>query len=411
MQKKAVLAMIIGLLLGCRSAPFLPVHSSEVEHAAIVVPDDFATVQQAINNASSGDVIYVKTGTYYENVLVNKSISLIGENVNTTVIDGSGLGTVIEISAGKVAIMNLTVKNSGASIQDSAIELSNVENCSISGNVLIDDGYNGIMLYQSVRNTVIANVVEETGLNGIILYGSDNDTVSENTVQNASFYGIVLQNSSGCNVKDNIVTSNYEGIALVNSNGNSVSHNTVTGSVSRGIRLDDPSDYNNFTENIVTNNDGYGFWMWYSSHNLFYHNLCNNTNNILVLSSPEHGYNSTNTWDNGYPAGGNYWSDYKGQDVYSGPYQNETGSDGIGDTPYVIDKYNVDRYPLMIPVVIEYPSTATLLLSLVFMTFLIATWKKKNPKSITTKPQMSNFAYLQFSQTPSRRNKSLQRKT
>jgi hypothetical protein len=55
---------------------------------------------------------------------------------------------------------------------------------------------------------------------------------------------------------------------------------------------------------------------------------------------------SVNRWDNSYPSGGNYWSDYTGFDLYSGPYQNETGSDGIGDTPYVIDADNQDNYPL-----------------------------------------------------------------
>jgi hypothetical protein len=52
-------------------------------------------------------------------------------------------------------------------------------------------------------------------------------------------------------------------------------------------------------------------------------------------------------WDNGYPDGGNYWSDYTGTDVYSGAGQNMPGSDGIGDTPYVIDAHNRDNYPLM----------------------------------------------------------------
>jgi hypothetical protein len=55
----------------------------------------------------------------------------------------------------------------------------------------------------------------------------------------------------------------------------------------------------------------------------------------------------TNTWDDGYPSGGNYWSDYNGIDVKSGSYQNETGSDGVGDTPYIIDANNTDHYPLM----------------------------------------------------------------
>jgi hypothetical protein len=59
-----------------------------------------------------------------------------------------------------------------------------------------------------------------------------------------------------------------------------------------------------------------------------------------------------NVWDDGYPSGGNYWSDYKGIDVKSGPNQDQPRSDGIGDTPYVIDANNQDRYPLMNPYVL-----------------------------------------------------------
>jgi len=58
---------------------------------------------------------------------------------------------------------------------------------------------------------------------------------------------------------------------------------------------------------------------------------------------------STNVWDDGYPSGGNYWSDYNGTDIFRGIYQNETGSDGIGDTAYIIDANNIDHYPLMSP--------------------------------------------------------------
>jgi hypothetical protein len=57
----------------------------------------------------------------------------------------------------------------------------------------------------------------------------------------------------------------------------------------------------------------------------------------------------TNVWDDGYPPGGNYWSDYTGVDVKSGPNQDQPSSDGIGDTPYIIDEYNQDNYPLMKP--------------------------------------------------------------
>jgi len=56
-----------------------------------------------------------------------------------------------------------------------------------------------------------------------------------------------------------------------------------------------------------------------------------------------------NVWDDGYPSGGNYWSDYTGVDVKGGPDQDLPGSDGIGDTPYVLDTNNRDRYPLTKP--------------------------------------------------------------
>jgi len=66
------------------------------------------------------------------------------------------------------------------------------------------------------------------------------------------------------------------------------------------------------------------------------------------------GYSSS--WDDDYPSGGNYWSNYTGVDVKSGSYQNETGSDGIGDTPYIIDANNIDDYPLVVPTAIpEFP--------------------------------------------------------
>jgi parallel beta-helix repeat protein len=377
---RELLGIGIALLLGCMFASLLYVQSFGRELATIVVPDDFPTIQEAINKAGPGDTIYIRAGTYHENVLVNKSVSVIGEDRYNTVIDGSGLGTVIGVGASNVSIANLTVINAGFSIEDSGIELSGAENCSINGNVLIENGNNGIMLYQSICNAVIANIVEETGQSGIILYGSNNNTVSGNTVRNASDYGIVLQDSFYCHVIENTVARNYEGIALLASNENSVCRNTVTESVSHGIRLDDPSDYNTFAENTLANNNGYGFWMWFSSYNLFCHNLCNNSKNVLVLSAPAYGYNSTNAWDNGYPSGGNYWSDYDGQDLCTGPYQNETGSDGIGDTPYVIDEYNKDLFPLMTLVVIEYPSTVTLLSALVFAAFLIVAGKKKLEK-------------------------------
>jgi len=92
-----------------------------------------------------------------------------------------------------------------------------------------------------------------------------------------------------------------------------------------------------------------GILLVHSSNNSIYHN--NFVDNTYQISND----GSVNVWDDGYPSGGNYWSDYSAVDLFGGPYQNVTGSDGVGDTPYVIDEYNVDRYPLMAPYTIIPP--------------------------------------------------------
>ena len=79
---------------------------------------------------------------------------------------------------------------------------------------------------------------------------------------------------------------------------------------------------------------------------IYHNNFLSNVNQVFFNLSWCAGQN---IWDNGCPFGGNYWSDYNGTDLFSGSYQNETGSDGLGDSPYVIDENNIDHYPLMGP--------------------------------------------------------------
>jgi parallel beta-helix repeat protein len=153
-------------------------------------------------------------------------------------------------------------------------------------------------------------------------------------------------------VSSNNVTHNQEeGIWFYDSSDdNTVSGNNVTAN-GDGIYFESSSDNNTFFGNNITANH-IGIYLIYSSGNTFYHNdFVNNTQQVSSDGLP-------NTWDNGYPSGGNYWSDYTGVDEKNGPYQNLTGSDGIGDTPYIIDANNTDRYPLMGP----------------FHTFNVGTW-------------------------------------
>jgi len=87
---------------------------------------------------------------------------------------------------------------------------------------------------------------------------------------------------------------------------------------------------------------------------------------------------SSNFWDDGYPSGGNYWSDYTGVDVYKGPYQNVTGSDGIGDTPYVIDADNVDHYPLTSEIVIPESYSSLILLLIMILSSVAIVVSNRN---------------------------------
>ena len=91
------------------------------------------------------------------------------------------------------------------------------------------------------------------------------------------------------------------------------------------------------------NSSGIGLKLLYASSNL----IASNDFIDNAVQVDEHYTSTDNAWNDDYPTGGNYWSDYIGVDLYSGPNQDLPGSDGIGDTPYTIGVF--DQYPLMAP--------------------------------------------------------------
>jgi len=178
--------------------------------------------------------------------------------------------------------------------------------------------------------------------------------------------GLLLGFTNGSFIQGNDIRNNQIGIDVVGSKGNTISANNLTSNDWMGVGLRRDSSNNVMVGNIVTSN-GMAIWLFKSGKNticsnsiqfngveiffdegsetnIIYHN--NFIDNKLVVSNF---WNATNSWDDGYPSGGNYWIDYNGTDLYSGPFQNVTGSDGIGDSPYVIDANNTDRFPLMSP--------------------------------------------------------------
>jgi len=203
-----------------------------------------------------------------------------------------------------------------------------------------------------------------SSLYGIYLDGRSNVTIRNTNVKNFD-YGIWLNSSSDNSINGNNITNNWDGISLRYSSNNSMNGNTIANN-KEGIWLAHSSNHNSIDGNNIENNNYEGILFDSSSDNVICHNnFVNNVRQVYYIVAPV-----ANVWDDGYPSGGNYWSDYDGTDA---------NKDGIGDTPYIIDANNTDHYPLMTQYVIpEFPSFV--ILPLFFMATLLAviTYRRKH---------------------------------
>jgi parallel beta-helix repeat protein len=197
-------------------------------------------------------------------------------------------------------------------------------------------------LWQTNNTKISGNSITESSYYGIRLVSSSNNSISENSITASSYYGIRLYSSSNNSLSGNSISNNNLGIYLYDSSdNNSIERNNVTAN-NYGFWLDSSSN-NSISGNIIKSNV-FGIRLDSSSSNKIYQNdFINNEQQIFLFGS------FYNAWDDGYPSGGNHWSDYTGVDLKNGPFQNNTGSDGIGDTPYLINGNNTDNYPLMKP--------------------------------------------------------------
>jgi len=241
---------------------------------------------------------------------------------DSVVLDGQGhllqgvVGTTGIDLSGRT---NVTVQNTLIREFDVGILLANGTRNFIVGNSISDSLNGSIMLDYASFNTLAGNNLTVNYATGISLYDSPTNTITTNRIIN-SLFGCSFYSSSGNSISENtIITSNDTAIFIYYSSGNVLTGNNITNNY-QGIHFSSCSD-----------------------NQVYHNNFVNNWNR--QVSNTE----STSTWDEGYPSGGNYWSDYNGTDACRGPSQNQTGSDGIGDTPYFINIDNQDNYPLMRP--------------------------------------------------------------
>jgi len=291
---------------------------------------DYPTIQWAIDNANQGDEIQVDSGTYYENVKVNRQVILKGIDAGQgkPVVDAGGLGNAVTVSADGSTVEGFSAINSYKNgIWHSGIEVKSNNN-SIKNNS-VSSNYYGIYLENSNKNVLSGNTSDANAYDGIVLAHSSYNTIDNNIVSNSS-YGIRLDD---------------------NSNFNALGNNIVKLNANAGLFIEYGYD-NTLNSNILKSN-AYGAFIFSGARNKFYHNnfIDNSQFNVDDRSG------TANIWDDGYPGGGNYWSDYKGIDINNGENQDQSGSDGIGDSPYPIacNSFNTcggvsyDRYPPMKP--------------------------------------------------------------
>lgn len=280
--------------------------SSGIGAAAEVHVQPGDSIQTALDNAVSGDVIILKPGIYTENIKINKDnlvISSESGNPDDTVITAkSSDNHVISLQADNVKISGLGItgiKNSYAGIY-----LSECNNCVVENNKILNNSY-GIYLLNSKGNKLLDNVVTNNGESGILLSTSTNNTLSGNTASDNKDTGIHISTSDG---------------------------NTLTG-------------------NNVSLNDVYGLFVCpESDKNLVYNNYFNNTVNAKIQNGVGNAYNTKKTEGEnivgGSYLGGNFWAE-PGGTGFSDTAVDEDG-DGIADSEYRLSQSTYsDQLPLI----------------------------------------------------------------
>jgi len=301
-----------------------------------------------------------------------------GENKSNTVIDANHSENVIEIHSNNVTIKYLSIVHGG--VERSGIRISDYNNATISHCNISNNRY-GIIILNSNNTSISHNIFNfndsgEQPWNAINIQYCNHCNIINNNITSTGHFAIFLNSGMYNFIRNNILINIKDGIQLSRAMYNTVDNNTISkfgvmgillylshnneitnNNVSdggiltnynhrAGIMLAYENYYNNITNNLLVNNLAYNIWLWgvfsgqgwrVPENNSIWHNNLFDANQAL-----DNGLN--NIWNDVYPSGGNYWSDF--DEPGEGAWDNN--SDGIVDTPYDIPGFgNQDLYPLM----------------------------------------------------------------
>ena len=378
--------------LATKKIEHVDTHMSGTRGNPIIVDDDggqdFTTIQDAVNASHAGDTIHVWAGTYNENVLINKTLTLIGNGGSDTIIDAEGNGDVVLITANWVNLTGFNITNSGSQYlpdRDAGIDIksyyNNITNCVVHHNyfgIYLDGGF---QLSESSYNVVDNNRVFSNEKTGIRLHWSNYNRISNNTCWNNDYNGGIGESLSKCNlIENNFCYSNIGAGGIYSYSGEKtiIRNNRCMDNTNSGIIIENHCEmvliYNNYCNNndigincrrnnyishhcsilsnVIDNNTGVGIQfydrMW--ENNTVHHNVLKNNNGNNVQAK-DNGFN--NTWNNSFDKG-NYWSDYLTR------YPNSNNNGYVWNISYTIpgtacahDNYSqisssCNQYPILI---------------------------------------------------------------
>ncbi len=329
-------------------------------------PDNYTKIQDAVNDALDGDIVFVfdDSSPYKELVVIGKSINLIGEDRDTTVIDGDYKGTVVDIQADGVTVSGFTLINCNRinNWQYNVIKIIRHNNVIIKNNIISTGPWDlfppwvaGVYLKDSSNNLIQNNIIFDDS-DAVPTAGIEiHDGSSLNNVSGNEIYGYT--EGLGLDANDNIIYGNnihHNSYGIDNhGDGNKIINNIVTNNLCEGIRNDRVSNIlisgntiiynghgiefdngiaivqgsnNQIINNYISNNNPTGIFLLISKNNLITDNRISDNklgvyadfaykntisgnnfigNNRNAYFDSEYFLIHRNTWDN------NYWSDYK----------------------------------------------------------------------------------------------------
>jgi parallel beta-helix repeat protein len=295
-------------------------------------PGNYTKIQDAINDSIDGDTVYVYNGTYFEYIVVDKSINLIGGEKTTTIIDGiNGNGFYdfcITIEANNVTVTGLTIRNS----KFTGIYISSDYNI-ITDNIVVDNRQGIAIIGEFGGNIISHNLILNNNKSGGLIVLGRNNNVSENIISQSGWYGIYLDGVDYSNISNNIISENENGIYT-------------------GITF-----HNIFYRNNISNNKRLGVEIFCTSFDRFIQNtFIGNGRNVYFIQPVllrikylrilNHNTLQPTVWD------GNYWD---GQRIMPYPILGLTtlwdylGRISLMYNKYLFDSFQVDWHPAQKP--------------------------------------------------------------